>query len=308
MRRPYDGFMSQNLKVGVVGAGVFAGYHAGKVVGHSRAVLSGVYDHNATSADMLANKHGVPAVDSVDALAAQSDALIIAIPASFHTNPSLVGLAHGCHLLVEKPLACSVAEAAKIVAAAETAGRILQVGHQERIVTQAIGLHAIKAHPLQINIVRHTPRATRNLDTSVVMDLMIHDLDLLHALYGAPDWISTEMAKQVYSDALDDVRAEVGFGDMTAYVSASRDAELDRRWLLRYDVGTIEIDFGAKTLRHDTPFDLDANFGAQPRVQDNLAAAFDCFVGACLDGSPALATGRDGLAAVRAAAQIEGTS
>lgn len=299
--------MSNCLKVGVVGAGVFAGYHAAKVIGHNRTAFSGVYDHNDLSAATLAQKYGVSALGSIAALARVSDALIIAVPASHHTHAAMIGLEHGCHLLVEKPLAVHVNDAAQIVVAANKAGRVLQVGHQERIVTQAIGLHDISERPTQIDIIRHTPRATRNLDTSVVMDLMVHDLDLLHALYGAPDWISTEMAKRVYSDELDEVRAEAGFGAMTAYLSASRDAEAERRWILRYPVGTIEIDFGEKTLRHDTPFTLDTGFGERPRVQDNLAAAFDYFVRACLDGTPPLATGDDGLAAVRAAAQIEGT-
>ena len=299
--------MSSHLKVGVVGAGVFAGYHAGKVFAHDRATLSGIYDRHEAPAAALASKFDTAAFTSVADLAKVSDALIIAIPASFHVDAALMGLDYGCHLLVEKPLACSVETAEQIVSAADKAGRVLQVGHQERIVTQAIGLHDIKDRPIQIDIIRHTPRATRNLDASVVMDLMVHDLDLLNALYGEPDWINTEMGKRVYSDELDVVRAEAGFGEMTAYLSASRDADLDRRWVLRYEDGTIEIDFVQKTLRHDTPFTLDADFGSRPHVQDNLAAAFDFFVRACLDGTRPLATGGDGLAAVKAAAQIEGT-
>lgn len=298
--------MSKFIKVGVVGAGVFAGYHAGKVFAHERAELTGICDQSELRAQALAEKYDVAAFTAISALAEVSDALIVAVPASVHMDAALLGLEHKCHLLVEKPLACSVDDATRIVSAADGAGRILQVGHQERIVTRAIGLHDIKSRPTQIDIIRHTPRATRNLDTSVVMDLMVHDLDLLNALYGSPDWISTEMAKRIYSDELDEVRAEIGFGEMTAYVSASRDAELNRRWVLRYPEGTVEIDFGQKTLRHDTPFTLDTDFGARSHVQDNLAAAFDYFVRACLDGAPPLATGEDGLAAVRAAAQIKG--
>lgn len=299
--------MSNHLRVGVVGAGVFAGYHAAKVMGHDRATLSGVHDHNCASVVALAEKHGVPSLNSVVALADLSDALIIAVPASYHLETAMFALQQGCHVLVEKPLAVRVDDAAQIVVAAAKAGRVLQVGHQERIVIQAIGLHDISERPTQIEIIRHTPRTTRNLDTSVVMDLMVHDLDLLHTLYGAPDWINTEMAKRVYSDELDVVRAEAGFGEMTAYLSVSRDAELERRWVLRYPSGTIDIDFNKKTLRHDTPFPLDDRFGQRPLVQDSLAAAFDHFVRACLDGDPPLASGEDGLAAVRAAAQIEGT-
>jgi len=299
--------MSSQLKVGVVGAGVFAGYHADKVAAHDRTVLTGIFDHNDVSADKLSAKHSVGRAANIAALAKTSDALIIAIPASYHSEAALIALDNGCHLLVEKPLACTVGNARLIVERASRLGRVLQVGHQERIVMQAIGLQNITPLPSQIDIVRHTPRTSRNLDTSVVMDLMIHDLDLLHALFGAPDWVSTEMARKVYSDKLDEARAELGFDGMTAYLSASRDSEAKRRWTLRYETGTIEIDFNAKTLRHDTSFAIDENFGERPLVQDNLAAAYDRFVRACLDGDTPLASGEDGLAAVRAAAHIEGT-
>jgi len=300
--------MSTVLNVGVVGAGVFAGYHANKVTDHPRAVLTGVFDRTAANADTMAGKHNVPSVESVKALAELSDALIIAVPASHHTDAALEGLEGGCHLLVEKPLACSVEDAILIRDRAQQQGRMLQVGHQERIVMDAIGLGALTERPTQIDIIRHTPRATRNLDTSVVMDLMVHDLDLLQSLYGSPDWISTEAARRVYSDELDVVRAELGYADMTAYLSASRDSVGERRWVLRYPSGTVEIDFGMKTLRHDTGFDLNERFGDLPEVQDNLGAAFDYFVRACLDGGAPLASGEDGIAAVKAAAEIEGSA
>lgn len=300
--------MSRVLKVGVVGAGVFAGYHANKVAGHPRAVLTGVFDRTAANAEALASKHNVASVESVKALAELSDALIVAVPASHHTAAALQGLEGGCHLLVEKPLACTVLDATLIRNRAQQQGQVLQVGHQERIVMDAIGLGSVTERPTQIDIIRHTPRATRNLDTSVVMDLMVHDLDLLQSLYGSPDWISTEAARRVYSNELDVVRAELGYGDMTAYLSASRDGEGERRWVLRYPSGTVEIDFGMKTLRHDTGFSLNENFGNLPEVQDNLGAAFDYFVRACLDAAAPLASGDDGIAAVKAAAEIEGAA
>lgn len=300
--------MSTVLNVGVVGAGVFAGYHANKVADHPRAVLTGIFDRTAANAEALSETHNVASVASVKALAELSDALIIAVPASHHTGAALEGLEGGCHLLVEKPLACSVEDATSIRDRAQQQGRVLQVGHQERIVMKAIGLGSVTERPTQIDIIRHTPRATRNLDTSVVMDLMVHDLDLLQSLYGTPDWINTEAARRVYSDELDVVRAELGYADMTAYLSASRDSDGERRWVLRYPSGTVEIDFGLKTVRHDTGFSLNENFGSLPEVQDNLGAAFDYFVRACLDGAAPLASGEDGIAAIKAAAQIEGSS
>ncbi|MEM7728459.1 MAG: Gfo/Idh/MocA family oxidoreductase, partial [Pseudomonadota bacterium] len=290
------------------GAGAFATYHASKVAAHPRCELTGIYDRSGDRAEALAARHDSRAFDRLEPMAEASDALIVAIPSTEHSQTATAGLARGCHLLVEKPLAPTVSQAERIVAKAAQVGRVLQVGHQERIVLSAIGLDRIAARPTQIDIVRHGPPSRRNLDASVVMDLMIHDLDLLGWLFGHPDWISTESARTVYSGKIDTARAEMGFGETTAYVSASRDAEPERRWILRYENGTLEIDFGRKTLRHDTPFDLDAEFGSRPIVQDSLGAAFDRFVRACLDGEPVLATGEEGLAAVRVAAQIEGVA
>ncbi len=291
------------LRVGVVGAGVFAGYHAGKVHAHSRARLSGIHDLDADAAGALAERLGTEAIRSLDALFAKSDAVIIATPATTHGQLATQALKAGRHVLVEKPLALTLEDAECILSA--RGDRVLQVGHQERVVADAIGLFGIAERPTDIRIHRHTGRATRNLDTSVVMDLMIHDLDLLGALYGVPDWIATEAAASRYSEHLDMARAELGYEGFTAYVSADRDAEPERSWTIRYPSGTVAIDFAAKTLRHDTPFDLDADFGQSPDVADSLAAAFDRFVRACLDGARPLATGEDGLAALRMAVTIE---
>ena len=299
---------NSSFKVGVIGAGVFAGYHAGKVAAHSRSVLAGIHDRNEEKARELADRHSSAVYGDVEALAAASDALIIAVPASDHAGLAEIGLGADCHLLIEKPMATSIEDCDRLVEMARKRGRALQIGHQERIVMEAIGLNRLEEHPKDVRVIRHNGPSERNLDASVVMDLMIHDLDLLQALYGPPEWINTESAKRVYSDQWDEVRAELGYADFTAYLSASRNDVPNRKWTLRYESGTVQIDFNAKTLTHDTPFDLNERFGDDPRVQDSLASAFDRFVKACLDGEPPLATGEDGRAAVRVASIIEGGS
>lgn len=297
-----------SLKVGVIGAGVFAGYHAGKVATHPRSVLSGVYDRNADKARDLADRHSSAVYGDVEALAASSDALIIAVPASDHAGLAEIGLSADCHLLIEKPMATSVEACDQLIEMARKRNCVLQIGHQERIIMEAIGLSRLEERPKDVRVIRHNGPSERNLDASVVMDLMIHDLDLLQALYGPPEWINTESAKRVYSDQWDEVRAELGYADFTVYLSASRNDLPNRKWTLRYESGTVQIDFNAKTLTHDTPFHLNERFGDDPRVQDSLASAFDRFVKACLDGEPPLATGQDGRAAVRVASIIEGGS
>ena len=300
--------METHLKVGVMGAGVFAGYHASKVAAHDRATLIGVFDRNEDKARDVTRRNGGEVFLEAEKLALVCDALIIAVPGSDHALLAKLGLAEGCHLLIEKPMATSVKDCDEIIELAGAKDRIIQVGHQERVVMDAIGLQTILDRPTELQITRHSGPSDRNLDTSVVMDLMIHDLDLLLSLYGEPNWVNTEAAKRVYSENWDEVRAELGYEGFTTYLSASRNAAPKREWTLRYDTGTVQIDFGQKTLTHDTDYALNASFGNDPSVQDSLATAFDQFVKACLDGTPPLATGEAGRAAVRVARMIEGTS
>jgi predicted dehydrogenase len=298
--------MSRILNVGIVGAGVFAGYHAGKVNAHPRATLLGVYDHDHPRADRFASQNECQAYSDLESLSVDCDALIIAVPAIHHYNAAKVGLDADCHILMEKPLATTVDDCEDLVDHAARRDCVLQIGHQERIVLKAIGLDQIGTRPETIEIVRHTERTSRNLDASVALDLMIHDLDLLIYLYGPPDTIESADGERVYSEEWDVVRAQLAFGDVTARLSASRDTQSERLWRLQFPSGRIDIDFAQKTLRHTTAFDLNPDFADDHGVQDSLATAFDIFVGACLDGDPPLASGQDGLAAVRAARMIEG--
>ncbi len=297
--------MESPLKVSVFGAGVFAGYHAQKVKAHPRAALKGIYDPDLDRATALARKLDTKVFPTAESAIEACDAAICAVPAIYHKTVAIPVLTAGRSILIEKPLAETPEEGRAILAAAQYGGGKVQVGHQERLVTKAIGLDQIKERPVQIDITRQSGQTIRNLDTSVVKDLMIHDLDLLLHLFGPIDWVATEQAKMIYSDHLDSVRAEIGFDDFTAYVSASRDAEPERRWRLRYESGTVDIDFGAKTLRHDTPFALNADFGDLPSVKDSLGTAFDRFVKACLDNAEPLVSGEAGLAALDLAQKIE---
>lgn len=300
--------MDRNLTVGVVGAGVFAGYHANKVKAHKRATLSGIFDLNDTKARSLADRLSVPTAPTLSNLINGADALIVASPASAHKAACEAALRAGLHVLVEKPLATTVEDAEQIVNAAKGADRVIQVGHQERIVAEAIGLQNLSARPHSIEIIRHTAKSTRNLDTSIVMDMMIHDLDLVLSLYGPPINVEVLTSDRIYSNHLDVAKVRLIYSDMTVQLSASRDSKPDRRWQMTFDRGSVHIDFGQKTIAQAVGFNLDAGFGTRPDVQDNLAAAFDRFVKACLDGDPPLASGDDGLAAVKVAAQIESLS
>lgn len=297
--------MPEQIKIGLIGAGVFAGYHANKLAGHSRVNFSGVYDPDAVRAAALADKHTVQPLP-LESLLTASDAVVIACPASFHGSTALQALKAGCHALIEKPLATTLSEANEIATLASTKDLIVQVGHQERMVLRAIGLGEISETPLAIEAVRNSPYSPRGTDTSVTFDLMTHDIDLCTVLMGgAPDFIGGESAR-VRSRTPDMAYVQLGYGNAQARLSASRVADVSERWMkITYPSGDVGIDFNAKTLTNSAGFDLNADFAEDAIAKDSLGAATDVFVRAILDRTPVLVSADDGAIAVRVAAVID---
>lgn len=298
--------MSRILKVGVIGAGTFAGYHAAKAAVHPRARLIGVFDRRLDAAEAVAERHGGQAFSACEVLCETCDAVIIAPIAHAHKRMADIAIAAGCHLLIEKPLAPTAEDASLISEAAKREDLILQVGHQERVVMSAIGLDRIEEKPLLINAVRTMGRTSRNLDVSVVMDLMVHDLDLALWLMGSdPTNLNSELSR-TYSDFTDTAKATVTFdSDARVHLYASRDAEPSRKLSLHYPSGEITIDFLSRTIANTSSHSLNKDIEASLSNLDSLAVAFDCFVKACLDGTPPLVSGKEGHAAVKLAEQIE---
>lgn len=300
--------MSKALKIGVVGAGVFGGYHAGKCAAHARIDFVGVFDPNFEKAAEHADKHGVQAFVNYADMLSQVDAVIVASPASHHGEMALRALDAGRHVLIEKPIADTAAKALRIVEMAERKELIVQVGHQERFVLKAIGLDCVPEKPLQITGHRFSPYSVRGTDVSVTLDLMTHDLDLVLWLMGGdPDDIKGE-SLCVMSKTPDAAYAALMFDGVRSRLEASRvEAESSRQMRIRYPSGTAEIDFNAKTLTHDTPFDLNTDFANDPMAKDSLGAATNAFVEAVLDGKPVAITGGNGLRALKAGLIVDGT-
>ncbi|VAV86678.1 hypothetical protein MNBD_ALPHA06-2331, partial [hydrothermal vent metagenome] len=165
---------NKKVRVGIAGAGVFGGYHAAKMIAHSEVDFVGIYDpEHPERAQELAGRCDAIAVNSRDELIDFADALIIASPASCHGRQGLDALQHGLHVLVEKPLATDMETARKMVATADRDRLVLQVGHQERFVSKAIGLFDIDETPTRILAKRTCKFQQRGTDVSVTMDLMI---------------------------------------------------------------------------------------------------------------------------------------
>jgi predicted dehydrogenase len=174
--------MGQVLRAGVIGAGVFGGYHASKYAALPGVTLAGVYDHHAVHAEALAAKHGGQVFASEAELIAAVDLVSIATPAIHHAAPAIAALDAGRAVYIEKPVATSEQDAARIVALARAKGVVAACGFLERAALSAMGLFDIPERPKLLEAVRVGPPNPRNLDVSVVLDLMIHDLDLALAL------------------------------------------------------------------------------------------------------------------------------
>lgn len=297
--------MVERLKVGLVGAGVFASYHANKLSQHSRVIFSGIVDKDKKRASELADRHGVTAFSFADLLKV-SDAVVIAAPASTHGPIAVQALNARVHCLIEKPIATTVEDADAIVALARSKNLFVQIGHQERMVMRAIGLGNVEEKPIGIEAVRHSPYSLRGTDTSVTMDLMTHDIDLCTMLMGREaDRVKGE-ARSVRSNTPDMAYGVLKYGNATARLSASRVESESERWMkLTYSSGEVLIDFNAKSLKNTTRFALDENFADNPMAKDSLGAATDVFVKAILDGTPVLVGPKAGAIAVKSAVQID---
>lgn len=295
------------IRVGVIGAGVFGGYHAQKFASLPGAELVGVFDLQTNLADALCERVGAgEAFDDLDALIDACDALVIATPASTHAKLTRNTLEASRHALVEKPLALSGVEARELAALAVDRGLILQVGHQERLVFEAMGLFAIPERPLSLSAVRKGPRAPdgRCEDVSVVFDLMIHDLDLAAELFGcAADHVSGG-GRSEHTRLLDDASASIRFGDGLAKLEASRCSKnRDRRMKIEYASGVVEIDFLTRTVLNSTPYEILADVSAV--LPDPLKAADEAFLGAILGIGVSPVTGGVGARAAELAERVE---
>ena len=299
--------MNKKLKIAVIGAGVFGGYHANKCAAHPRTKFVGIYDPDISRAKLHADKHGVQAFDNFQAMVAQTEAVIVASPADTHGAMALTALEFGRHCLIEKPVASELREAARIVELAKEKNLVVQVGHQERFVAKAIGLHKLPQSPINIVSRRMSKYSERGTDVSVALDLMTHDLDLVLMLMGGlPVKVSGETRIEK-SEHPDFSKGELTFENSTATLIASRlEDDFARAMDIAYPSGEVHIDFNAKTLTHNTPFDLNANFGEDPSAKDSLGAASNAFIEAVLDGSPVPVTAQDGYNALKLALCIDG--
>jgi predicted dehydrogenase len=213
----------KKVRVAVVGAGDFGRNHARVYRELGNAELVGIVDADSARAAQVAKEFSTEVIENIDSLAGRVDAVSVAVPTIEHARVGCRLLELGMDVLVEKPMAASLAEADALVSAALRAGCILQVGHLERFNPGIVAVMPALNRPLYFEVHRLGVFTPRSLDIDVVYDVMIHDLDILLAMIGAPVVDIKAIGIPVLTDKVDIAHVRLDFATgAVANVTASR--------------------------------------------------------------------------------------
>jgi predicted dehydrogenase len=222
-----------SLSVGVVGVGKLGFHHARILASLEGVRMAGIFDIDARRADEVSRDLGVRAHPTLDALLASCDALVVAVPTTAHEEVASAALLRGIHVLVEKPIAPDLQAADRILDAAVGGGAMVQIGHVERFNPAVLAAEAFLDNPLFVESHRLAPFSPRSTDVAVVLDLMIHDVDLVGSLVGRPVSEIAATGVPVLTPMVDIANARLTFeGGAVANLTASR-ISLERMRKLR---------------------------------------------------------------------------
>jgi len=299
------------IPVAVIGVGEHGRNHARQLKEIPAAELVGVYDLKPELAQAVAAEFGVRAFGSLEEVARAARAVSVVIPTAEHAQVACRALEQGADVLVEKPIARSLAEADAVIESARRHGRVLQVGHLERFNPGVIAARAVTRRPLFFEVHRLGVFSARSLDVDVVFDLMIHDLDLVLWMVDSPVRDVRAVGLPVLSDKTDIANARVEFEDGTvANFTASRvSTEKVRKFRYFQPHEYFSIDF---TRRDALVLRVNRN-GATPSLEfrkletrpaEPLRAELEAFVESVRSRRPPLVGGAEGRAALALAHQV----
>ena len=213
----------KKVRVAVVGAGDFGRNHARVYCELPGAELIGIVDADPARAGQVAKEFSTEVLPDIESLAGRVDAASVAVPTVEHAQVGCRLLELGMDVIVEKPMAASLAEADELLSAAARSNRILQVGHLERFNPGIVAVMPVMNRPLYFEVHRLGVFTPRSLDIDVVYDVMIHDLDILLALVDAPVTEIKAIGIPVLTDKVDIAHARLDFASgAVANVTASR--------------------------------------------------------------------------------------
>ncbi len=302
------------MRTAVIGVGYLGRFHAQKYAQLPDAQLVAVVDANADAARRVGAELDVEACTDALQVLDRVDAVSIAVPTPLHFEIGRAALERGVHVLMEKPIATTVAEARALVDLARDRNCVLQVGHLERFNPAVVAAANRLNTPRFVESHRLAPFKQRGTDVSVVLDLMIHDIDLIQELVRQPIESIDAVGATVFSGETDIVNARIRFrGGCVANTTASRiSLKQERKIRIFQDDAYLSIDMQQKVLtvirkKDAAPVESPAQVSIEEESFDQgdaLLAEIEAFLRAIREGTEPLGTGEDGLRALETAMHI----
>lgn len=304
----------KKIKSAVIGAGYLGKFHAEKYAGLADCELVAVVDVNQQAAEEIAQKYQTQALTDYRQLLGKVDAVSIVVPTTLHHQVALDFINHGTHVLVEKPITVTIEEADELIAAAKAQNVLLQVGHLERFNPAVMGLDHLPDKPLFIESHRLSPFNPRANDVSVVLDLMIHDIDIILALVDSEIERLDASGTPVLTKGVDIANARIVFkSGCVANVTASRvSLKMERKMRMFRPSCYVSVDFQNRILTQHQIGDKEM-FPGIPDIKTNestfengdaLLEEIKSFLHCIRNGEEPLVSGESGKRALQVAIQI----
>lgn len=302
------------LRTAVVGVGYLGQFHADKYAAIASSQLVGVVDSSPERAQEIADKVGCTAYTDHRQLLGKVDAVSIVVPTQYHYQVARDFLEAGVHVLLEKPITTTVEEADELIRLARDKGLVFQVGHLERFNPVIVALKEHLAGPRFIESVRIAPFKPRGTDVNVVLDLMIHDIDIIQYIVGSPVRQINSIGAPVFTNEEDIANARIQFENgCVANVTASRiSLKSERRMRIFQPDAYIVVDFQNKKIAVFRKGEGEMLPGV-PKVEmeekefsqgDALLEEITSFLGCIASGTAPVVTGEDGKRALETALLI----
>jgi predicted dehydrogenase len=302
------------MRTAVIGAGYLGRFHAQKYATVPNSELVGIADPAPAARAALGAELGVAAYADYRELLGRVDAVSVVTPTPLHFAVAREFLEAGVHVLVEKPMTATVQEGVELVETARRSGRILQVGHLERFNAAVQAVQPLLGVPRFIESARLAPFKRRGTEVDVVLDLMIHDIDLILSIVRSAVVSVDAIGSSVFSQEIDIANARLRFANgCVANATASRvSLKTERRLRLFQDDAYVSVDLHQKVL---TVIRKGAEMGedGMPQVSieetnyeqgDALKSEIEAFLDAAATGTTPAVSGEEGLLALRTAVSI----
>jgi len=306
--------LTKRIRTAVIGVGYLGQFHAEKYAQLDNAELVAVVDLDHERAAQVAEKVGARGCSDFREILGQVDAVSIVVPTQSHYEVAKAFLEKGVHVLLEKPITTTLTEADELIRIAASMKAVFQVGHLERFNPAVLALDGVVSKPGFIESIRIAPFKPRGTDVNVVLDLMIHDIDIIQNIVGSKAEHINSIGTPVFSEEEDIANARIQFANgCIANVTASRiSLKSERKMRIFQPDAYISVDFQNKTFAVFRKGDGEM-FPGVPNITkeehsfgqtDALKSEIEAFLDSIATGKPPVVSGEDGRQALETALKI----